>query len=321
MTTKTTLATALAALVLGAPMALAQDFPNRPIEIVVTYAAGGTTDVIARVMAQHLPRFLPNPVDVIVSNTVGGGGTIGMTQVSNAPADGYTLAFTTSSPISLQPLYGNTPFTIDSFEPVAGIFEVATSLNVHDDSEIRTVEDLVEWIRANPGQFTYASTGGNGSGTHLVAERFASIFGLDMRHIPFEGTAQLTAAVTGKQIMGSNQLPNVHQGGSVRPIVFLTEARPTDPMYLDIPTTAELGIDAVTSFFAGLFAPAGTPVENIQILNDAIAQVLEVPEVAAVFEAAGVPVVFQDHESFDRIVRVTSETNREQLVALGLIDG
>ena len=176
---------------LAALPAQAQDYPTEPIQIVVNYQAGGLTDSLARKIAQVLPEYLPNNPQVIILNKPGGAGTIGLSAVANAKPDGYTLVFTTSSPIAIQPLYGKTPFTIESFAPVAKLFEIPASLNVHVDSDIKTLEDFVTFAKANPGAFTFASTGGTGSGTNLVGEAFAKNQGVEIRHIPFEGTAQM----------------------------------------------------------------------------------------------------------------------------------
>lgn len=318
MNTLKTLAIGFAALTLTTTAAFA-DYPERPIEIVVPYGAGGSTDVLARAMALRLSAVLPNNPDVVVINAPGGGGTIGLSQVANSDADGYTIIFTTSSPIAIQPLYGLTPFTADSFAPVAKVLEIPASFNVHNDSEIRTVDDLVAWATAHPGEFTYASTGGNGSGTHIVSEQFAAAMGLEMRHIPFEGTAPLTAALMGGQIMGTMQLPDLHNGGEVRPLIFLTPMRPSDPIYADVPTSTELGIPAVAEFFAGFLVPAGTPADRIQILSDATATILQDPELQQIFDAANLPVSYANAEDFGEILARAIVSNRAELIRLGLI--
>lgn len=312
-------ATAVSAALVGTA-AMAEDFPSRPIEIVVTYKAGGLTDAYARLIAKHMPKHLPNNPEVVVVNKPGGAGTIGLTAVSTAEPDGYTLAYTTSSPIAIQPHYGKTPFTTESFEPIAKVFEVASSLNVHKDSEIETYEQFVDWLKANPGEFTYSATGGTGSGTHIVSEQFAAAVGAEMRFIPFEGTAQLDAALSGKQIEGSMQMPNLHRGGDARPIIFLTNTKPSHEAYDSVPTANDLGIDASTDFFGGFFAPAGTPEDRVQILADALEATLKEQELVDMSNKFLVPLVFAGPEEFGSIVNTVSESNKVELKELGLID-
>ena len=240
--------------------------------------------------------------------------------MSTAEPDGYTLAFTTSSPIAIQPHYGKTPFTAESFVPVAKAFEIASSLNVHKDSDIKTYDEFVAWLKANPGEFTYSATGGTGSGTHIVSEQFASAVGAEMRFIPFEGTAQLNAALSGKQIMGSMQLPNLHRGGDARPIVFLTNAKPSHEVYDNIPTATDLGIDATTDFFAGIFAPAGTPADRVQVLSDALAATLKEQEMVDLSNKFLVPLAYADPAAFKAILDTVSNANKAEMTKLGLIE-
>ncbi|WP_323037599.1 tripartite tricarboxylate transporter substrate binding protein [Pararhodobacter sp.] len=319
MNTVKALAVGVAALTMSTTVALADGYPERPIEIVVPYGAGGATDTLARAMAQRLTAALPNNPNVVVVNTPGGGGTIGLTQVANADPDGYTLVFTTSSPIALQPLYGRTTYTAESFAPVAKVIEIPAAFNVRADSEIQNLDDLVAWVTAHPGEFTYASTGGNGSGTHIVSEQFAAALGLEMRHIPFEGTAPLTAALMGGQVMGTMQMPNIHTGGEIRPLIFLTSARASDPVYADVPTSTELGIPAVTDFFAGFLAPAGTPADRVTILSDAIETILQDPELQELFATVDFPIAFANSERFAEILTTVTASNRTELLRMGLI--
>ncbi|MBB6014549.1 tripartite-type tricarboxylate transporter receptor subunit TctC [Aquamicrobium lusatiense] len=319
MNSSKALSWASALLALSGTSAIADTFPEHAIEIVVPYAAGGATDVFARSLARAMSVALPNTPDVVVVNAPGGAGTIGLTQVANAEADGYTIVFTTSSPIALQPLYGRTPFTVEDFAPLAQVSVIPAAFNVHMDSDIRSVDDLVAWATANPGAFTYASTGGNGSGTHIVSEQFAAALGIQMRHIPFEGTAPLTAALMGGQVMGTMQMPDMHTGGEVRPIVFLTPMRPSDPVYADIPTSTELGIPAVANFFTAFLAPAGTPADRLEVLSTAIATALEDPGVQDLFENANYPISYAGPEAFGQILTETVASNRAELLRMGLI--
>lgn len=317
-TLKTLPACAMAALMLSAGAALA-DFPTRPIELIVTFAPGGPTDVLARALAQRMAEHLPNRQTVVVLNRPGGGGAIGMAALATAAPDGYTLGFTTSSPVTIQPHYGQTTYSADSFTPLAKLAEIGAAMNVHVDSPIRTFDEWVAWAQANPRGFTYSTSGGTGSGTHIVAEQLAGALGLTLRHVPFEGNAEGMAALAGRQIEGTLMMPDFHNGGVVRPLVFVSSSKPPHPDYADIPTTAELGIPAIADFFFGVFLPAGTPADRVAILEEAIRQSMDDPELVRLFENYQYAVGFQGAERFARTVAEVSESSRAQMQALGLI--
>ncbi|MCC5986564.1 MAG: tripartite tricarboxylate transporter substrate binding protein [Pararhodobacter sp.] len=318
---KTPLQKLLAAAGLAAlpALAMADNFPERPIELIVTYEAGSGADVMGRLIARLMSGHLPNGQQVVVVNRPGGGGTIGMTALTRAEPDGYTFAYTTSSPVTIQPHYGRTTFSIEDLAPIAKVIEVPAALNVHRDSPIENFEQWLEFVRANPRSFTYATTGGTGSGTHLVTEELAEALEVEIRHVPFEGDANSAAALSGGQLMGTMQMPNMHRGGDVRPILFMTSIKPPHPDYADIPTTTELGIPAVADFFAGFFAPAGTPPERIAVLEAALEAAMQEDDIVNFLNNAQFPIVFAGAEEFGEIVAETSTLNRAMLVRLGLI--
>lgn len=310
----------LAALATGvAGNATADDYPSEPIEFIVNYKAGGLTDAFARKLAQYLPKYLPNNPKIVVVNKPGGAGTIGLTKLANADADGYTIGLTTSSPLVIQPLYGKTPFTAEDFTPIAKTMEIPAAFNVHKDSDIQTLDQLVEFAQQNPGKVTFASTGGNGSGTHLVGEKLASIMDISIRHIPFEGTAQMTTALASKQVSGTVQMPTLHRGGDARPLVFLTSMKPQTDLYKDVPTSQELGIPAVADFFSGVVAPKGVPANRVKLLEEAFQKAIQEPEIQKWSEGVQIPVVFSDSEAFSKIIATEVADNREQMNALGLL--
>lgn len=309
-----------AALAVSATLVLADDYPNRPIELIVPYQAGGLSDAMARKVAAGMSEALPNSPEVVVINKPGGAATIGLTSLSKADPDGYTIAFTTSSPIAIQPHYGKVAYTADSFVPVAKVTEIPASFNVHKDSDIKSVEDLAAWAKENPGKFTYASTGGLGSGTHLAAEDFAKALGIEIRHVPFEGTAAMTSALAGKQIMGTMQSPDLHRGGNARPLVYLTNLKLANPVYDDTPTATEMGLGVSTSFFTGFIAPAGTAQDRVDMLADAIQAAVESDDFVEWLAKTNFPLDYQGPEAFAELLNDMSARSREQLAAMGLID-
>ncbi len=305
---------------LAGGIAMADDYPNRTIELIVPYKAGGLTDAMARKVAAGMAEALPNSQEVVVVNKPGGAGTIGLSAAAGADPDGYTFVFTTSSPIAIQPLYGKVPYSADSFAPIAKITEIPASFNVHKDSDIGSLDDFVAWAKANPGDFTYATTGGLGSGTHLVAEEFASALGVEIRHVPFEGTADMTSALAGKQVMGTVQSPDIHRGGNARPLVYLTNLKLNDPAYDATPTPSDSELGVSASFFTGFFAPAGTPDDRVAVLADAIEAAVAQEDFKAWIDQIAFPVDFVGPEGFGETLTTAVGQNRAQLEALGLLN-
>lgn len=318
MTFTKTLAASFAALSLTAGAVAAQDFPSQPIEMVVPYGAGGLTDAFARGIAQAAEEVLGQ--SIIVVNRPGGGATIGLTSVFAAEPDGYTIAFTTSSPLVIQPHYGNTAYSTEDFQPILRLYDIPVAINVHTSSDLETYDEWLAWVQENPGDFTYGTSGGTGSGGHIATEQLATALGVDLRHIPFEGSAALAAGVMGGQIMGSNQLPNIHNDGEIRPIIFQSPSRPTHEIYDDVPTTQEMGIDAVVVFFSGLIAHSDVPADRIQILHDAFRAAMDAPNVQELFERCQIMPDPAGPEEFGQIIADAAAANEITMRELGLIE-
>ncbi len=310
--------TAAAALATGP--ALAADFPSKPIELIVPYGAGGLTDAFARAIAQAAEANLPNGQSIVVVNKPGGGATIGATAAFTAKPDGHTVLFTTSSPIALQPIYGKTPYKPGDFQAIIRTYDIPSSINVHTSSDIKSYEDWLAWVQANPGDFTYGTAGGTGSGGHIAAEQLATALDVELRHIPYEGSAALKAAVMGGQIMGSNQLPDIHRDGEIHPIVFVTEARPAADIYDATPTTRELEIPAVVAFFSGIVGHKDIPAENVAILHDAFKAALDDPAVADLFAKYKLSKRYAGPDEFNAIITGAVAANTETMKALGLVE-
>lgn len=299
--------------------ATADQFPERPIKLVVPYGAGGTTDVFARSFSRVLGKYLPNDQRIVVVNKPGGAATIGMTVVASSKPDGYTLGFAPSGVVEIMPHYGRTTWTEDSFEPILSVLDIPASVNVLQSSDIKNYAQWKTFVDENPGKFTYTPSGGTGSATHLAMERFMEETGVELRHVPFEGHASGQAAVLGGQIMGSFAMPNLHQGGEIRPLFFLTDVKPLGEVYDDIPFGKELGVPVTVSFPMGIFAPKGIPEERRAILHDAFKAAMDDPEVIKFFENAGLPRIYKDGEAFANGIHERSVDNKRLLKKLGLI--
>lgn len=311
---------ALIAIVATIPnLATADGFPEKPIELIVPFNAGGTTDVFARSFARVLGKYLPNEQRVVVINKPGGAATIGMSVLAASKSDGYSLAFTPSGTVEIMPHYGRTGWTEDSFEPIVAILDVPASINVLKSSEFKDYAQWKQYVDDNPGKFTFTSSGGTGNSTHLAMEQFMEETGVKLRHVPFEGAAAGKAAVLGEQVNGSFGMPDLHQGGDVRPLVFLTDVKPVGEVYEDIPFASDLGIPVTVSFPMGVFAPKGVSKERAAIIHDAFNAAMEDPEVINVFESSGLPPVYKSGETFANGIRERSAENKRLMKQLGLI--
>ncbi len=262
----------------GAPV-LAQDFPNRPVRIVVPYPAGGPTDAIARIVAQELVG--PLGVNVIVENKAGASGAIGTREVARGAADGYSIVFGNNQ------THGNNMFllkepgydAVKDFAPLAGVGAFEHVYVVRNDLPAQGIADLVALAKKDPGKLNYGSTG-LGSGSHLSMELFMTRTGIKMTHVPFRGAAPLAQEIAAGRIDVSNStLPSVLgqiQGKLMRAIAIASPQR--NPNLPDVPTLREQGInDADADSWAAFFAPAGTPPAVLERLSREIVAVLEKP--------------------------------------------
>ena len=299
---------ALAALALGnAPLAWAQAYPSRPLRIVVPFPPGGSTDLLARRIAEALAKSLGQPV--VVENRPGAGGTTGADAVAKAAPDGYTMLMgvTGSNAISAA-LYSRLPYNpVTDFSPVTQVVSAPLVLVVGAASGIRNVRDYVSSARARP--MTYASPG-NGTSMHLTGEMFALAADLKMTHVPYKGSAAAlndTLGGTVQSMFGDFLvvLPQIRAGKLVA--LGVSSAR-RHPLLPDVPTIAEAGagIGSLATLEAaswqGLFAPPGTPREIVARLNAEVVKALESPEIKDFFSPQGFIVAGSTPDQFKALV-------------------
>jgi tripartite-type tricarboxylate transporter receptor subunit TctC len=248
--------------------AFAQPYPNKPIQLIVAFPAGGGADVAARVLASVLGAEIGQTI--VVENVSGAGGTIGTAKAAHAAPDGYTLFLGTPSTHGTNAaVYPSLPYDpVKDFAPVMLIGTSPFMLLVAPNFEAKSVPELIALAKAKPGQLNYASYG-NGSINHLVAELFASMAGIDVTHVPYKGSAPAMADIIAGRVHytfdGPAALGQV-RGGKVKLLAVTSKNRWS--IFPDVPTVAESGVpgfDAITWF--GLFAPAGTPKAVIDLLN------------------------------------------------------
>ena len=270
------------------PSALAQAFPQRPIQVVVPVAAGGGTDVMARAVGQKVGEILGQPV--VVENKLGAGGNIGTELVAKAKPDGYTLLVSPSTIATNVAVYRKLPYDLlKDFQTVALIGQTDVVLVVHSSVKATNLREFVELARSRPGRLNYGSAG-LGSSQHLSAEYFNQLAGTSSNHIPYKGQSQAMTDLVGGQLeyMFSplqNALPFIRQG-QIRAIAVAAKQRHRDLPQL--PTLGESGYPGaeVSNWFA-VYAPAATPPAVVKKLHGAYAKALAQPELRAKLEGMG----------------------------------
>lgn len=260
----------------------AQSFPERSITLVVPFAAGGSTDVVARVIAQKMGDDLGQ--QIVVENVAGAGGNLGADRVARAEPDGYTVLMGTVATHALNPLILKTkPYDPEKdFAPISLLVVVPNVLVVNPQLPVNTVAELVALLKAEPDKYAYASSG-NGTPLHLSGELFKSMAGVSMQHVPYKGSGPALNDLLGNQVsIMFDNLPSSSghiKSGTLRALGVTTAERATS--FPDVPTIAETVPNYETYTWNALFAPAGTPAEAVDRLNAAAKKALADPSVAA----------------------------------------
>ena len=293
---------------LAAP-ALAQAWPGRAIRIVVPFPPGGSTDVLARRLAERLsPAFGQT---VLVENRPGAGGTTGADYVAKSPPDGYTLLMgVTGSHAIAQSLYPNLPYdTVRSFSPVSRVVSAPLVLVVTNSMPVTGMAGYIAAAKAAPNTITHA-TPGNGTSMHLTGEMFSQRAGVQLVHVPYRGSAQATTDLIAGQVLSSFgdvlvMLPHI-RAGSVRALAVSSLTR--HPLLPDVPTMAESGLSGFEAFsWQGLFAPAGLPAPIMDKLYAEVARGMQAPEIKDSFAQQGFLVEATTPADFARFVAAETE--------------
>jgi tripartite-type tricarboxylate transporter receptor subunit TctC len=302
-------AVALFAALAGLGTATAQSWPDKPIKFIVAAPAGSSLDVLARLIGDKLKDRLGQPV--VVENRPAAGGTAATDFVAKSPPDGYTMVMSFNGPLAFAPhLYTKLPYDplkdlapviITSSQP--NVLAVTASLPVH------SVKELVAYAKANPGKLNYASVG-NGSSSHLTMELLKATAGIDVVHIPFNGSPPaVTATIQGEtQMMFAVMAPLQPQiqAGKLRALAVTTEKR--SPLLRDLPTIAEAGFPGFEALaWNGVLVPAGTPAPIVTRLNTDINAILKEPAVKSNLNAQGFELVGGTPEDFARLIRSESD--------------
>ena len=292
----------LALTTLGA--AAQSSYPSKPVRIVVGFSAGGTTDIVARLMAKEMTESLGQ--SFVVDNRPGGGSNIATDYVAAAAPDGYTLLFVAVTSTINQSLYPNIKFDLNrDFDAIALGAKVPNILVVNPSVPANNVKEFIEWARANDSKIAYASSG-SGTSIHMAGELFKARTGLKTQHIPYKGSAPAVTDLIGNQVqfMFDNMpasWPHV-QSGKLKALAITTKTR--SPSAPDLPTLEESGVAPfdVSSWF-GLIAPKGTPRDVIDKLNKAMNAAFDKPDVKTAYAKLGAVAEKNSPQDFSNFIR------------------
>ncbi|MEN4920146.1 tripartite tricarboxylate transporter substrate binding protein [Achromobacter spanius] len=290
-------------LLCAAGAAAAQDYPSKPIRLVVSFSAGGTTDILAREVAHQLSTRLKQTV--VVENRPGAGGNIGTEFLSKSAPDGYTLLATSVGPVAINPtLYANLKVNPQTaLLAVAPIADVPNVLVVHPDLPAKNVAELVAYAKKRPDKLNYGSTG-IGTAAHLSGVLFAEKAGVDVVHVPYKGADALNDLIAGRIDFMFATIPSVigHiRAGQLRPLAVASAKR--SEALPDTPTMAQAGVpDVVTGAWFGLFAPVDTPPAVVATLNQAVNESIASADVQKRLLAQGAEPMRMDAAAFGSFV-------------------
>jgi tripartite-type tricarboxylate transporter receptor subunit TctC len=282
----------------------AQTWPAKPLRMIVPFPAGGAVDVSARAISNEIAKSLGQPV--VVDNRVGAGGNIGAEAAARAPADGYTLFMATSAILAINPaLYSKVPFDpVNDFAPVSLVVSADNILVVHPAVPAKSVAELIALAKANPGRYSYASAG-NGSSTHLAAEMFKMLAGVDLLHVPYKGgPPAVTALLAGDVHMNFDLIPSAlpHiRSGKVRALGVAGVRR--SPLLPELPLMSEAVPGYESSVWFGVVVPAGTPQPIVSRLSADVARGVQQPELRDRLMSMGYEVISTTPEQLAAMIR------------------
>ena len=297
--------------------ASAQEYPSKPIKLIVPTAAAGIGDIIARQLQQKLSEA---NVTIVVENRPGAAGVIGTNEVARAPADGYTFLVGNHAVLSMLPHLQKVPYDpFKSFTPVFLAVTVPNILVVHPSVPAKSVKELIAYAKANPGKLTYASQGVGASG-HIAGELFKLHAGVDITHVPYKGAAPAAQDLAAGHVsmmfdVVSLALPSI-QGGRVLPLGVATKQRVS--VLPEVPTMTEQGVPVEVGAWFGFLAPAGTPANAIAYLNGEANKIFAAPEGRDRFvkQGAAVPLIALD--GFGKFIQSESDRYGEVIRKAGI---
>ncbi len=271
----------------------AADYPTREIEMIVSFPAGGPADTSARILAPKLSAILGQPIAVV--NKPGGGGSLGADYVAKAKPDGYTIYNSTNSALTISPtILKDIPYKVSDFTPIGAYAADLGVITVRAGGPAKTLDEFVEYAKKNPGKLNYGSAG-LGTVSFFSMELFKLAYGLDMVHVPFQGTGPVKNAIMGGHVnvatSGFGSLAPLIRSGDLIPLVTTSPKRV--PAFPNVPTMAEKGFpDASLNIWMGVYVPAKTPKPVVDVLTKAFNQAAKDPVVIGALEKAGMQIYY-----------------------------
>ena len=309
----------VALLIAGSAVTAAAEYPERPLTIVAAYPAGGMVDVVARPLAEGMKKKFPKGVAVL--NRPGGGGSVGMAEVATAKPDGYTIILAPVSTLVIHPQLNDLPYkTPDDYEPILNTISFYPLLVVRADAPWKTVQELVDAAKANPGKLRVGSPG-EGTASHLSLEQLMASATVKMTHVPFSGWGESSPALLGGHVDGV-----VAQPGEARPLVegkklraLLVFQDKRHPAFPDTPTAKELGWDSALGTWFVLTAPKGTPPAVMKYLHDAAKAAMEEPAFVSLMKSRAVDLDYRSGEKTRQDLWKEHRAYTDLLTRLGML--
>ena len=295
---------AFAALLIFSVLAHAA-YPERPITLIVAYPPGGGTDLVARALAPFVEKYLGGGGRIAVVNRAGAGGEGGFAALANSPADGYTIGFVNTPPLLTIPIERQAQFHWQRYDYIGNIIDDPCNFSVHAETPIKNLAELAAYAKAHPGEVTVGTTG-IGSDDHIAMLKFERAAGVKMRHVPFKGSADVRAAIAGKQIMVAainiGEALQYQKGGTaLRNLVQMSPARTN--LAPELATAREQGFDIEMSSLRGMAAPKGLPADIRQRLVAAVERAAADPEFQAQAVKFFAPLRYLGPAQYEAIVR------------------
>lgn len=304
----------MAAIACGAAAANADEYPTKTITMIVPYGAGGITDTMGRITANAMQQSLGEKI--VVVNKTGAAGTIGMTEISRARTDGYTIATIPAAPLVIQPHLRQLSYDLDSYEYVCQTFASPIVLAVNDDSPFTDFAQVVEEMKRNPGGLTY-STAGPGSVPHVYMARLLKEIGAEMRHVPMAGDAGATTAALGGHVDFALVAGTSVVGKDIRTVAVFADER--SEQLPDAPTAKEVGYDFAFLIWGGVIAPKGVPQDAVATLSEACKEAVDTPDFAEQLAKLASMPAYKDSEAFRAFAAEEFEVNAEVVKNLDLV--
>jgi len=311
------ISTAVAA-VIASSAAMADGFPERPINLIAPFNAGGGTDLLLRGLAPHFAEAIGS--EVFVSNMAGGSGTVAASALQGQRPDGYQLAYMSITVSTIQPQIKDVPYGLDSWTPICSVAASPTLLFVANDSPFQTAEDVVEAVKAEPGKYVYGSSG-PGAMTHLTTVAAFAGLGIldDMKHLPFQGSGPAIKELTAGNIQFFGDTEALMQRGDFRPLMVFNDTRLEN--FPDTPTATEVGIEAPLNelyLWGGLFAPAGLEPDVTAKLEAACEASVASDGFMEFANNSGTVINYRGAAEFDAFYRAQYQSNSSLIEAAGL---